>query len=81
VNPGDSIQLTNNSSIQGAVFATNNVELGNNAIVDGPIVGSQILLSNNLTTNSFPAITTVPAAMPSNDPVFAKAGRPRDFTG
>jgi Tfp pilus assembly protein PilX len=81
VNPGDSIQLSNNSSIQGAVFATNNVEFGNNATVDGPIVGSQIILSNNLTTNSFSTITTVPAAMPSNDPVFAKVGRPRDFTG
>ena len=81
VNPGDSIQLNNNWSFQGALYATNIVELGNNVTVDGPIVGSQILLSNNLTTNAFPTITTVPAGMPSNPAVYAQPNPPQSFSG
>ena len=66
VNPGDSIQIDNNFSYQGGLYGTNAVEFGNNVNVDGPIVGSQILLSNNLTTNAFPNISIVPVGMPSN---------------
>jgi Tfp pilus assembly protein PilX len=81
VNPGDSIQVNNNWSFQGALYATNIVELGNNVTVDGPIVGSQILLSNNLTTNAFPTVTTVPAGMPSNPAVYAQPNPPQSFSG
>jgi hypothetical protein len=81
VTPGDSIQVVNNYSIQGGLYGTNNVELGNNVNVDGPIVGSQILLSNNLATNAFPTITTVPAGMPSNPAVYAQPNPPQMFAG
>ena len=81
VNPGDSILIDNNYSYQGALFATNAVEFGNNVNVGGPVVGSQILLSNNLTTNSFPIIDTVPAGMPSNDAVYAQPLPPKLFAG
>jgi hypothetical protein len=81
VNPGDSIQVANNFSFQGGLYATNAVELGNNVNIDGPIVGSQILLSNNLTTNNFPTITTVPAGMPSNPAVYAQPNPPQSFSG
>jgi hypothetical protein len=81
VNPGDSILIANNFSMQGGLYATNAVELGNNVNVDGPIVGSQILLSNNLTTNNFPAITTVPVGMPSNPAVYAQPNPPQSFSG
>jgi Tfp pilus assembly protein PilX len=81
VNPGDSIQIANNFSFQGALYGTNNVELGNNVNIDGPIVGSQIILSNNLATNAFPTITTVPVGMPSNPAVYAQPNPPQSFSG
>jgi hypothetical protein len=81
VNTGDSIQIDNNYSYQGGLYGTNIDEFGNNVTVDGPIVGSQILLSNNLTTNSFPTISTVPVGMPSNNNVYAQPNPPQGFTG
>jgi hypothetical protein len=81
VNPGDSILMDNNNSYQGGLYGVNAVEFGNNASVDGPIVGSQILLSNNLTTNAFPTITTVPVGMPSNKDVYAQPNPPQSFSG
>ena len=81
VNTGDSIQVDNNYAWQGGVYGTNAVEFGNNVNVDGPIVGSQILLSNNLTTNAFPTISVVPVGMPSNKDVFAQPNPPQGFTG
>ena len=81
VNPGDSIQMDNNFSWQGGLYGTNAVEFGNNANVDGPIVGSSIILSNNLTTNAFPSISIVPVGMPSNDEVYAQPNPPQGFTG
>ena len=81
VNPGDSILMDNNYTWQGGLYATNVVEFGNNCKVDGPIVGSSILLSNNLTTNSFPNITVVPVGMPSNNNVYAQPNPPQSFSG
>jgi hypothetical protein len=81
VNPGDSIQMDNNFSWQGGLYGTNAVEFGNNDKVDGPIVGSQIILSNNLTTNAFPTIAVVPVGMPSNEDVYAQPNPPQGFTG
>lgn len=81
VNPGDSIQIDNNFWYQGALFATNAVEFGNNVNIDGPVVGSQVLLSNNLVTNSFPTIDTVPVGMPANRKVYAQTHPPELFAG
>jgi hypothetical protein len=79
--PGVGIFVDNNFSHQGGLYATNVVEFGNNVNVDGPIVGSQILLSNNLTTNAFPTISIVPVGMPSNEEVYAQPNPPQGFTG
>jgi hypothetical protein len=81
VSPGDSIEIDNNYSYQGGLYGTNAVEFGNNVTVDGPIVGSQILLSNNLTTSAFPNISIVPVGMPSNEEVYAQPNPPQGFTG
>jgi hypothetical protein len=80
-NPGDSIQFDNGDMWQGGLYGTSAVEFGNNVNVDGPIIGSQIILSNNLTTNSFPTISYVPVGMPSNDEVYAQPNPPQGFTG
>ncbi|TML50805.1 MAG: hypothetical protein E6G21_08885 [Actinobacteria bacterium] len=66
---------------EGGLYATNAVEFGNNVNIDGPVVGSQILLSNNLTTQAFPTITTVPVGMPSNNDVYAQPNPPQSFSG
>jgi hypothetical protein len=79
--PGDSIEVDNNYSFQGGLYGTNAVEFGNNVNVDGPIVGSQIILSNNLTTSAFPTISIVPVGMPSNEEVYAQPNPPQGFTG
>jgi hypothetical protein len=81
VNPGDGIQVANNFSYQGGLYAVNAVEFGNNVNVDGPIVGSQIILSNNLTTNAFPFINILPVGMPSNTEVYAQPNPPQSFSG
>jgi hypothetical protein len=81
VNPGDSIQFDNNMYFEGALYGTNAIEFGNNVNIGGPIVGSQILLSNNLMTNNFPIVTTVPAGMPSNPAVYAQPNPPQLFAG
>jgi Tfp pilus assembly protein PilX len=81
INTGDSIFMDNNNSYQGGLYGVNAVEFGNNASVDGPIVGSQIILANNLITNSFPTISEVPSGMPSNMNVFAQPNPPQGFTG
>jgi hypothetical protein len=81
VNAGDSIQLANNMYFQGGLFGTGNVEYGNNASSDGPIMGGQIILSNNVNTNAFPNITTVPVGMPGNPAVYAQPNPPQGFSG
>ncbi|MGB2952046.1 MAG: hypothetical protein WBB74_01490, partial [Gaiellaceae bacterium] len=81
VNPGDSIQVANNGSFQGGLFGTGNVDYGNNAYSDGPIVGSQIIISNNVTTNAFATITTVPVGQPGNPEVYAQPNPPQNFSG
>ena len=81
VNAGDSVLFANNQYFQGGLFGTGNVEYGNNANSDGPIMGSQIILANNVVTNSFPNIAIVPVGMPGNPAVFAQPNPPQFFSG
>jgi hypothetical protein len=81
VTAGDSVLFANSQYFQGGLFATGNVEYGNNAMSDGPIMGSQIILANNVITNSFPNITTVPVGMPGNPAVYAQPNPPQFFSG
>ena len=81
VPPADSIRLENNSQFEGGLFGTGNVEFGNNAFSDGPVMGSEIILSNNVTTHAFPTITTVPVGMPANPAVYAQPNPPQLFAG
>jgi predicted acyltransferase (DUF342 family) len=80
-NPGDSVFINNGANFQGAIYATNNITLGNNAHVDGPMVASQIVVSNNVITSSFPNITSVPVGMPGNPSVYAQPNPPQRFAG
>jgi hypothetical protein len=82
VSAGNGIQFANSSSFQGALYAHNGaVSFGNNAKSDGPIVGSHIILSNNVQTDSFPNIVTVPVGMPGNPAVYAQPNPPQLYSG
>jgi hypothetical protein len=78
---GDGIRLENNSAFQGALYSTGNIDLGNNAWSDGPMVGSTIILSNNVATSSFGTIITVPSGQPGNPEVYAQPNPPQMFSG
>jgi len=77
----DSIYFPNGQYFQGGLFATGDVDYQNNSSSDGPIMADQILLSNNVTTNSFATITTVPVGMPGNPAVYAQPNPPQMFAG
>ena len=79
VSSGDSVQLTS-AYFQGAVFATNDVEIQTTSTIDGPIVGSNVKLGQSVNT-SFPTISTVPAGMPSNPTVYAQPLAPTNYSG
>jgi hypothetical protein len=78
---GNSILLDNNTQFQGGVFATKNVTYSNNSRSDGPIVGEQIIFSNNVQNDQFPTITTVPVGMPGNPAVYAQPNPPQLYSG
>jgi len=81
VQPADSIQVQNNGQFEGALFGTGKIEFGNNSFSDGPVMGSEIILSNNVTTNAFPTVTTVPAGMPGNLDSYGVPRPPEGFAG
>jgi len=77
---GDSIYVSNGGQFQGALYATGNLEYGNNAYSDGPMIGSQIILANNVTTQAF-APVVAPAGMPGSPEVYAQPNPPQQFSG
>ncbi len=78
---GDSVILAIGGSWQGALFATNNILLNNNATSDGPMVASQITINNNVTTQAFGTVVNVPIGMPGNNDVYAQPNPAQLFSG
>jgi hypothetical protein len=78
---GTSISVTNNGQFQGGLFATGAINFSNNSKSDGPMVGTEIIMANNMTSDSFPTITTVPVGMPGNPAVYAQPNPPQMFSG
>ena len=78
---GNSILVDNNAHFQGGLFATSAVAFINNARSDGPIVGSTVILGNNVQNDQFPTITVVPVGMPGNPVVYAQPNPPELFAG
>ena len=82
VNAGDSVQFPNNAVLPGrrssrpatSSTATTRTRTGRSW-------ASQIILANNVITNSFPNITTVPVGMPGNPAVYAQPNPPQFFSG
>jgi hypothetical protein len=80
VESGVGIQLKN-AQLQGALYAEYAVKLDTDSLVDGPMVGSEVILGQKTSTNDFPTITTVPAGMPGNPAVYAQPNPPQLYSG
>jgi hypothetical protein len=78
---GVGIDFANNASFEGALYSNNTVSFGNNAFSDGPIVGANIVLSNNVATQPFANVVTVPVGMPGNPAVYAQPNPPQLYSG
>lgn len=78
---GFGVDVTNNSQLQGAIYATKAVNFGNNAKSDGPLVASYVVYSNNVTSDNFPLIQSVPAGMPGSPLVYAQPNPPQLYGG
>ena len=76
-----SVTFGNATQFQGALYSMSAIYLGTWAKSDGPMVGSTIVLSNHVTTDPFPFITTVPPGMPGNPNVYAQPNAPQLFAG
>jgi hypothetical protein len=75
VSPGDGVQFVS-SYFEGAVYATNIVDIGTTATVDGPLDGSTVILGQS-STSTFNGFTFVPVGMPGNPTVYALAQLPQ----
>ena len=75
---GDSIQVVS-AYFQGALYATNAVDVDTTALVDGPMDGSTVKLGQS-SNSTFSGFTTVPVGMPGNPTVYALALTPQ-FNG
>jgi hypothetical protein len=78
---GNGILVENNAQFQGGLFATHNLQFTNNARSDGPMVAGEVKLGNNVQTDAFPTITSVPVGMPGNPQVYAQPNPPQLYSG
>ena len=79
VSSGDSVQLVS-AYAQGALYATNAIDLGTTSQFDGPLDGSTVMLGQS-TSSSFPGLSFVPAGMPGNPEVYAQPQPPQLYAG
>jgi hypothetical protein len=80
VDTGNSIHLKS-ASFQGALYAEHDIQLDTTSKSDGPMVAGEIQLGQSVRTSDFPAITEVPAGMPSNPTVYAQPLPPELYKG
>jgi Tfp pilus assembly protein PilX len=78
---GNSIVMENSSRMQGSLYATYAVDVGNFAAYDGPMVAGTFKLANNIVTHEFPTITSVPVGWPGNPTVYAEPQPPQNYSG
>ncbi len=80
VSSGYSIKMLN-SQFQGALYATKKIDVDSFSRVDGPVIATEVVLGQSVSTNDFPNITTVPAGMPGNATVYAQPNPPQLYSG
>lgn len=79
MSPGDGAQFVS-AYFQGAVYATNVIDIGTTSIVDGPLDGSTVILGES-SNSTFSGFTFVPVGMPGNPTVCALAQLPQTTGG
>ena len=79
VGPGNSVQLVSAYG-QGALYATNAIDIDTTSQFDGPLDGSTVKLGQS-TSSSFPGLSFVPAGMPGNPDVYAEPQPPQLYSG
>jgi hypothetical protein len=79
VNTGDGVQMVS-AHAQGAVYATNAIDIDTTSQFDGPLDGSTVMLGQS-TSSSFPGLSFVPAGMPGNPEVYAQPQAPQLYSG
>lgn len=78
---GNSVSMLNSVHLQGGLYASHAIELGNSVRVEGPMVGSEVKFVNSIESYDFPFIHTVPPGTPGNPNVYAEPQALTDFTG
>jgi hypothetical protein len=76
---GNGIELVS-GGFQGALYATNAIDIGTTSLSEGPLNGRPVRLGQS-SGSSFPGFTLVPAGMPGNPSVYAQPGSPESFSG
>jgi hypothetical protein len=77
----DTVTISNSSRVQGSVYATGAVNIGNSAQFDGPMVAGTFRLQNSVQTHEFPTINSVPVGWPGNPTVYAEPQPPQNYSG
>jgi hypothetical protein len=80
VSTGDSITVKG-SHFQGSLYATRKINIDTFSKVDGPLIGSEVILGQSVSTDDFPDIETVPVGMPGAPTVYAQPGAPQLYSG
>ena len=78
---GTGADVTASGGYQGAIYATTTVNLGTNAVWQGPSFGSTINIEQSVTIHVFPNVTTVPAGVPGATVVAWQPGPVYMFNG
>jgi Tfp pilus assembly protein PilX len=81
---GNGIQLGCLDRFQGALFATNNVQITGGAVGakhQGPIIASTIVLAASAELKPFTSLTTVPRGLPGQSTATRQVRPPTDFKG
>jgi Tfp pilus assembly protein PilX len=77
---GYSVSMANSTKWQGGFFATNNIDLGQSSIDEGPMFASGITLGNSVVVKPLPTITNLPLGAPLTPNVHAAPTKPT-FSG
>ena len=66
---------------EGGVYANGQIQLANNASIEGPMIAGGTTISNNVTLQPFPVITTLPLGAPGNPNTYAQTNPPGGYSG
>jgi len=83
VGAGNGIQLGRLDRLQGALFATNNIQFTGGAVGakhQGPMIASSIVLATSAELKPLTSLTTVPRGLPAQSTATRHIRPPTDFT-